>query len=391
MEVSSKLEAFVDDLPDLDPVIAHEPTSYGWRGLTAHGEVLEVKSAGATVPEEIIVARGGRAIGRRAVSNEWPVDIDAYLLHFNAVVDCYKAGRLKEALDWSDATMSLAATLRAKFNRAMILLAGGNWREGLQQYWQCEQLAPFMRPPVRAALDRGLRPWRGEDLRGKRLRVMHAHGFGDSIMMLRYLPVLRRMGAEVMLDVPPELDGLTSIGWRAVSDDCDYFCPILHLLYWLDVTPENISSVPYIAVPQNHVCRDIRRRRIGVAWSIGKPSDGDYPREIPLSELVAAFPNADLYSVQIQNCDEAEASGVHAFWFKDFAECAALMMTMDAIVSVDTAALHLAGAIGHPRVFGLLSHWASWRWCARWYDNVTLCRQATPGDWSSALTQIYAR
>jgi hypothetical protein len=64
------------------------------------------------------------------------------------------------------------------------------------------------------------------------------------------------------------------------------------------------------------------------------------------------------------------------------------MTHMDEIVSVDTAALHLAGAIGHPRVFGLLSYWSSWRWLAPWYANVRLCRQAKPNDWSSALAQL---
>ena len=387
MEMTDRL---ADDLPELDPVIAHEPTSYGWRGLTAHGEVLEVKAKGATVPSEIIVAHAGIAIGRRAVRNGTTLDIDDYLHAFNGAVDCYKANRLEDALRASDATIRIAPTLRARFNRAMILLAAGNWCEGLLEYWCCEQLEPFMRPQVREALDHGLAPWRGEDLRGKRLLVMHAHGFGDSLMMLRYLPELEARGAHVMVDVPQELGRFVK-RWPEPDGDYDYFCPLLHLLYWLGVRPDAIDGAPYIAVPENNVCRDIRRKRIGFAWSIGKPSDGDYPRQIPLHELVAAFPDADLHSVQIQNADEARALGVKVTPFRDFADCAAHMMTMDEIVSVDTAALHLAGAIGHPKVFGLLSHWASWRWCARWYDNVTICRQATPGDWSSALAQVNAR
>src|SRR5262249_24037241 len=130
------------------------------------------------------------------------------------------------------------------------------------------------------------------------------------------------------------------------------------------------------------------RKRVGIAWSIGKPSDGDYPREVPLAQLVAALGGAELHSVQVQGADEARARGVHVHEFEDFADCSALMMTMDEIVSVDTAALHLAGAIGHPRVYGLLSHWASWRWIAPWYSNVKLCRQAKPDDWSSALEQV---
>jgi len=50
--------------------------------------------------------------------------------------------------------------------------------------------------------------------------------------------------------------------------------------------------------------------------------------------------------------------------------------------------VHLAGAIEHPRVTLLLSHWSSWRWLAHWYPTVKLCRQSTPGDWASALAQI---
>src|SRR5262249_39660159 len=121
---------------------------------------------------------------------------------------------------------------------------------------------------------------------------------------------------------------------------------------------------------------------------IGKPSYGDYPREIPLGELIAALGDAELHSVQVQNADEARALGVHVHEFSDFADCAALMMQMDEIVSVDTAALHLAGAIGHPRVTALLSHWASWRWLAPWYADMRLCRQASAGDWASALAAL---
>jgi ADP-heptose:LPS heptosyltransferase len=92
--------------------------------------------------------------------------------------------------------------------------------------------------------------------------------------------------------------------------------------------------------------------------------------------------------VQVQGAQEAQALGVKAFEFEDFADCAALMSRMDQIVSVDTAALHLAGAIGHPNVVGLLSHWHSWRWIAPWYESVRLLRQTAHGDWGSALAQL---
>jgi hypothetical protein len=205
------------------------------------------------------------------------------------------------------------------------------------------------------------------------------------------------MGATISLEMPPELQPLIR-RWPS-KDDGDYFCPILHLLHFLDVTPDSVDGSPYMAVEAARIEKwrshlvvgpKIAPRRVGIAWSIGKLSDGDYPREVPLAELVAALGDAELHSVQVQGVDEARALGVHVHEFEDFADCAALMMTLDQIVSVDTAALHLAGAIGHPRVYGLLSYWASWRWIAPWYSNVRLCRQAVACDWSSALAQIHA-
>jgi hypothetical protein len=399
------MRAFLEnDLPELDPVIYHELTGYGWRGLTAQGEVLEVKGANGhaiEVPSEIIVAHAGKPIGRRAVRNEVAVNIDDYLSHFNLVVSHYKANRVDEALIASDATLKAAPTLRAKFNRSMVLLALGRWREGFDEYRQCEQQEPFMRPQVRRALNVGCRPWNGESLRGKRLLVQHAHGFGDTIMMLRYLRALWAMGADVVLNMPSELRRLmkrwpSGSQWDFSYSD-DYFCPILHLLHWLDVTPQTVDGSPYMAVEAELVeswrsrIQCSGKKRIGIAWKIGKPSDGDYPREIPLAELVAALgDDVEIHSVQVQGVDEARALGVHVHEVKDFADCAALMTLMHEIVSVDTAALHLAGAIGHPRVFALLSHWASWRWIAPWYDNVKLCRQATAGDWLSALEAIHS-
>lgn len=374
------LDTFIDvSLPELDPVVAYETTEYGWRGLTEDGEVLEVSGNNGhaiSIPEEVIISHLGRPIGRRVVKNEWPVNIGKYLDHFNRVVEFYKTGRLDEALDLSLTLLDEAPTLRLQFNRAMILLAAGHWKEGLQQYWICEQHMPFKRPQVVKAEAAGMTPWRGEDLYGKRLLLMHAHGFGDTIQMMRYIPELKAMGADVVLMAPKELHRLaqplchTVEGWM----ECDYFCPILHLLFWLDVTPANVIGVPYLHVPETARCNlaSTERRKIGVAWSVGKPSAGDYPREVALSKILDIVGDADVYSMQVQGGMEAKSLGVKTFMYGDFADCAAMMLLMDEIICVDTAALHLAGAIGHPKVTGLLSPWHSWRWLAPWYDNVQL-------------------
>ena len=389
----AKLATYGDDLPyDDNPVIAAEPTPTGWRGLTQRGELLEVRSSGG-VPEDLVIMRGSSAVARRKIERG-ELHIDEYTAHYDRALKLTRDNHPLEALSEIEATLALAPTLFARFNRAMILLALGRWREGFAEYRQCEDLPPLIRPPVAVAFAAGLKPWCGEDLAGKRLLLIHAHGFGDSIMALRYVPLLKACGAEVILQLPHELllfgEQLAEITTDLV--EADYFCPMLHLVGLLEL----VESTPYLKVDREEI-RDWREllgpgRHIGIAWTPGAQSADDFPRGISLEQLLyrnfAIFGDAKLHSVQMQGAEEAQALGLGTYQFGDFSDCAAAMLAMDQIISIDTAALHLAGAIGHPNVVGLLSYWHSWRWLAPWYSNVRLLTQTSAGDWASALEQL---
>jgi hypothetical protein len=391
---------FVADLPpDDEAIIAQEETEHGWRALTARGEILDVRSrngAKAAMPDgdEVLMIVRGAAPVRRARSIREQLHIPDYLIHFDRALALNRANQNEEALTEIDAAIAMAPTLYAGFNRAMILLALGRWREGFYEYRQCEMRRPFMRQRVADAIDAGLKVWNGEDITGKRLLLMHTHGFGDTIMVLRYVPMLRAIGADVVLMVPDELTALAAQFAPVVDglDDADFVCPLLHVVGMLSVMPADVSGNPYLHVDAEAVARARGRlgpgHHVGIAWSTTVQRPEDYPRAIPLDKLVAALGGARLHSVQKQAGLAALEHGVQVHELKNFSECAALMLAMDRIVSVDTAALHLAGAIGHPRVDGLLSHWASWRWLAPWYANVKLRQQAVAGDWDSALAQL---
>ena len=76
----------------------------------------------------------------------------------------------------------------------------------------------------------------------------------------------------------------------------------------------------------------------------------------------------------------------------DFADTAALMAELDLIISIDTAAVHLAGALGRP-VWTLLQHISDWRWgmegeTTPWYPTMRLFRQPRPGDWESVVERV---
>jgi ADP-heptose:LPS heptosyltransferase len=78
----------------------------------------------------------------------------------------------------------------------------------------------------------------------------------------------------------------------------------------------------------------------------------------------------------------------------DFADTAALMAELDLIITVDTAAAHLAGALGRP-VWTLLPVVPDWRWGLEredtpWYPTMRLFRQRAPGDWDGVIQRVAA-
>jgi ADP-heptose:LPS heptosyltransferase len=73
----------------------------------------------------------------------------------------------------------------------------------------------------------------------------------------------------------------------------------------------------------------------------------------------------------------------------DLAQTAALLATLDLVISTDTCVAHLAGAMGKP-VWILLPHLGDWRWMQSiettpWYPTARLLRQSEPGDWKAVV------
>ena len=81
------------------------------------------------------------------------------------------------------------------------------------------------------------------------------------------------------------------------------------------------------------------------------------------------------------------AAGIH-----DFSDTAAAIANLDLTISVDTAAAHLAGALGTP-VWTLLQYTPDWRWhpdadTSRWYPTMRLYRQPRRGDWAAVIARV---
>ena len=78
----------------------------------------------------------------------------------------------------------------------------------------------------------------------------------------------------------------------------------------------------------------------------------------------------------------------------DIAETA-LLENLDLLITVDTMAAHLAGALGKA-VWMLLPYEADWRWMLKradspWYPTMRLFRQPSRGDWRSVFAEMATR
>jgi hypothetical protein len=78
----------------------------------------------------------------------------------------------------------------------------------------------------------------------------------------------------------------------------------------------------------------------------------------------------------------------------DFADTAAIIANLDLVISVDTAVVHLAGALGKP-VFLLDRYDHCWRWLSGradspWYPALRIFRQQRIGDWTPVLRDVVA-
>jgi tetratricopeptide (TPR) repeat protein len=325
------------------------------------------------------------------------------------------------------------AHAETRWNDALCRLQQGDFESGWQHYearWDSRRLAVPRRLFPQAL-------WLGaQEVRGRRLLIHAEQGLGDTLQFCRYVALLAQRGAHVVLEVQPELKtllGSLAGGAQLVAQgeplpQFDMQCPMLSLPLACRTTLHSIpANIPYLSADPVRVESWLARLkesasesvpgstpagiktsaaaalklRIGLAWrgSNARPNDA---RFLPLSGLapLLAAP-ADFISLHLELDAEDAAAGaagktVRFFGsqLKDFAETAALLVSLDLVITVDTAVAHLAGALGRP-VWILLPFHADWRWLSKrpdspWYPTARLFRQPAPGAWPALMTTVAA-
>ena len=193
-------------------------------------------------------------------------------------------------------------------------------------------------------------------------------------------------------------------GAAALEFDCH--AALLDLPRLLATTAETIPPPgDLLAVPAELVAPWAERigagegLRVGIVWAGRRTHVNDAKRSIAAATLapLAAVAGVRLYSLQLGHEGAAEAAfGGRvtdlAPHLGDFADTAAAMRALDLVISVDTSAVHLAGALGRP-VWTLLPFTPDWRWQfdradSPWYPSMRVFRQETAGDWPGVIARV---
>jgi tetratricopeptide (TPR) repeat protein len=334
--------------------------------------------------------------------------------HSNRGLALQEMHRFPEAMASFDRALALKpASAEAHWNKALLLLTQGLYEEGWPLYeWRLRKDDVRRNHPVFP----GKLAWRGqEDIRGRRLFVYPEQGLGDVVQFCRYLLLLAASGAELVVEVPPALAGLvgtlacamTVVSRPPPPDAFDAWCPLLSLPSVFRTRVETIPArVPYLHADPAKVAAwrsrlgAPRGHRVGLVGSGAITHRNDANRSIGLHRLarLLAVPGIEWHSLQ-KEYREADAAHLakdssirsHHQHLGDFADLAALVECMDLVISVDTSAAHVAGALGKP-VWILLPHAPDFRWMlaredSPWYPTARLYRQAGPGDWEGVLAQ----
>jgi Flp pilus assembly protein TadD len=256
--------------------------------------------------------------------------------------------------------------------------------------------------------------WDGSPLDGKTILVHFEQGLGDSFQYIRYMPVLKAMGAKVIYECQPALKRILSsapgcdalVAHGDPLPEFDTYITLMSLMQRLGTDADNTpGGVPYLH-PELELKKAWRSRmnlsefRIGVNWQ-----GNEVAKSIPLDFFVdiAAIPGVRLYSLQkvkgLEHLERLRDRLPLIDWTAEmdtgkdgFIDTAAVMSNMDLILTCDTSVAHLAGGLGL-RTWMVLKWFADWRWMkdrpdSPWYPTMRIFRMARKNDWAGVMERV---
>ncbi len=339
------------------------------------------------------------------------------------------SGDVKRGLTWYDQASQLAPNdPELHRNLGLIHLLQERYAEGWPEYRWRWNFAGYVRPPYPFPI------WQGEAVAGKTILLYPEQGLGDALQFVRVAALLKSAGARTLVAcanrlIPlfssvPGIDALLPEG-MAMVERVDYHASMIDVVdHWYGSTGQLATTAPgldlaggYITPSESLV--DYWRRnlfgnaagdaknklRVGLCWQGNPQHHADIYRSVMFAEFepVVSLPHASFISLQHGFGSEQLAASSFGKLVQTlpsnidqsggaFLDTAAIMHTLDLVITTDTSTAHLAGALGVP-VWVILGKVPDWRWLEQgattpWYPTMKLYRQTQIGDWSSVIQQI---
>jgi len=258
--------------------------------------------------------------------------------------------------------------------------------------------------------------WDGSDLAGKTILLFCEQGTGDVIQFIRYAPMVAARGARVIAYCDNPLKSLLTgtpgigqvVGWDDPAPAFDEYIPLLSLPRVFCTRLDNIpASVPYLQLDTASVEQwrtrlgDAPGLKVGLAWAGTPTHRNDHNRSTSLAQLapLTAVPNVKWFSLQKGPASEQTRNpppGMNLIdlteHLHDFSDTAAMIASLDLVITVDTAVAHIAGALAKP-LWLMLAFMPDFRWLldredCPWYPTARLFRQKQAGDWEPVVKRL---
>ena len=384
-----------DALADFDHVLAVDPANHGAHNNRAN----------------IYLDEGENALAVEGYTNAIKLRSDYAPAFKNRGLALLRLGELGAAIQDFDRALQLMPDLHeTRTDRGFAKLLAGDLETGLAdlEYRRLrDDVFPYSSFPGPT-----LRP--GQPASGRTILVYTDGGFGDVLQFSRYLPLLRAAGANVKFLVDRRVHKMlrsASLDVELCPDQAavgrfDALLPLLSLPYAFGTSLSNIPAPLPVAADRELVAKWRERIgehgfKIGIQWQ-GRISAVDRGRSLPLAAFkpLTEVPGVRLISLQknegaeqvsdlpkVENLGAELDCGEHAF-----EDTAAVMQSLNLVVSTDTAVAHLAASMGKP-VWILLQYVPDWRWMLKpadtpWYPSARLYRQNEPGDWAGVIDKV---